>query len=569
LVANQRAKFRFAQKTIAWYAPPQRGDLMRNIFWFSALTFLSCTNETQPTQLNRAIVGGVVEPGHPYVVAVGSSNSAFCTGTLISARTVITAGHCSGGISNVFFGPDLSNVTAVPVIEDIRHPGFGTTGNFDPFFATNDLAVLRLAFDAPVQPAPLLRSTMTNTPEFIGPDYTFVGYGNDDGVNQSGFGVKRVVTFPIDVVGPANVGGSLGTIDDTAFFFAQTGENTCNGDSGGPAFFIQNGVETHAGATSSGDNECLEDGDQARTDAPQIEAFIQPHIDEFEADNPCKNDGTCNEDCNIGGEVLDPDCHKNHCGADNLCALSCAAPVDPDCNLGNEVCITNGLCGPDCNNFDDDCAPLCAQEGHCIPDCQTPDPDCDNATCGDGILQPGEECDDGNTADGDSCLADCTKSCGNGALEPGEQCDDGNLLNEDDCRNNCFLPFCGDGILDPTEECDDDNANPTDDCIDCRAAVCGDGFVQDDVEQCDDGNLLDDDFCRSNCVRARCGDGILDPLLEECDDGNGRIGDGCNSVCVIEPAPEGCSVNPTAKGSWLLLLLAAIGLSRRRLLLRR
>ena len=28
--------------------------------------------------------------------------------------------------------------------------------------------------------------------------------------------------------------------------------------------------------------------------------------------------------------------------------------------------------------------------------------------CGDGVLDPGEECDDGNNDDGDGCDADCT-----------------------------------------------------------------------------------------------------------------------------------------------------------------
>ena len=36
-----------------------------------------------------------------------------------------------------------------------------------------------------------------------------------------------------------------------------------------------------------------------------------------------------------------------------------------------------------------------------------------------------EVCDDGNNIDGDGCSADCTSNerCGNGHLDPGEQCD--------------------------------------------------------------------------------------------------------------------------------------------------
>jgi len=45
--------------------------------------------------------------------------------------------------------------------------------------------------------------------------------------------------------------------------------------------------------------------------------------------------------------------------------------------------------------------------------------------CGDGVLQPerGEECDDGNNVDGDTCEADCRlPRCENGIVDRGEVC---------------------------------------------------------------------------------------------------------------------------------------------------
>ena len=35
------------------------------------------------------------------------------------------------------------------------------------------------------------------------------------------------------------------------------------------------------------------------------------------------------------------------------------------------------------------------------------DPACAAAECGNGIIEPGEDCDDGNTLDGDCCSASC------------------------------------------------------------------------------------------------------------------------------------------------------------------
>ncbi|MBZ4415477.1 lamin tail domain-containing protein [Myxococcus sp. RHSTA-1-4] len=62
------------------------------------------------------------------------------------------------------------------------------------------------------------------------------------------------------------------------------------------------------------------------------------------------------------------------------------------------------------------------------------------AVCGNNVQEPGEQCDDGNTTDGDGCQADCTPAqvtCGNGSVESTESCDDGNRLDGDACPSNC------------------------------------------------------------------------------------------------------------------------------------
>ena len=75
---------------------------------------------------------------------------------------------------------------------------------------------------------------------------------------------------------------------------------------------------------------------------------------------------------------------------------------------------------------------------------------------------------------------------------------DGNDNNEDACLNTCVVAGCGDGVVGPGEGCDDGNDDPTDDCNACQPATCGDGVVQGE-EQCDDGNEIDGDGC-SSCV---------------------------------------------------------------------
>ena len=128
-------------------------------------------------------------------------------------------------------------------------------------------------------------------------------------------------------------------------------------------------------------------------------------------------------------------------------------------------------------------------------------------TCGDGIRQHDEGCDDGDTVGGDGCAADCTiePGCGNALLEDGETCDDGNTDSGDGCSPTCVRepPLCGNGVLDPGE-------------------------------QCDDGGTVDGDGCNFICfLDPECGDGHLN-LHEECDDGDIENGDGCSRDCLLE-----------------------------------
>jgi cysteine-rich repeat protein len=90
------------------------------------------------------------------------------------------------------------------------------------------------------------------------------------------------------------------------------------------------------------------------------------------------------------------------------------------------------------------------------------------------MLDPGEECDDGNTNNNDDCKNDCTlpppdPACGDGNIDAGEECGEPGLPVCEvryECQNcNCdYIPQCGNGMLDPGEECDDGNTNNDDDC---------------------------------------------------------------------------------------------------------
>lgn len=162
--------------------------------------------------------------------------------------------------------------------------------------------------------------------------------------------------------------------------------------------------------------------------------------------------------------------------------------------------------------------------------------------CGDAVISPGEQCDNGDNPGGyGECNPDCTRGeyCGDSVLNGNEQCDDGVNLSaygSSGCGPGCQLAAsCGDAIVQGQfgEECDDgENAGAYGGCNpDCsRAPFCGDGKVDGDFgEECDD--VLNDgtyNTCGVGCLLGpRCGDGVVQEDWGEACDGS----EDCGSTC--------------------------------------
>jgi cysteine-rich repeat protein len=186
--------------------------------------------------------------------------------------------------------------------------------------------------------------------------------------------------------------------------------------------------------------------------------------------------------------------------------------------------------------------------GGCGPAADTPEPDTgEMATCGDGQLDPLEECDDGNSSLGDGCGADCllepcTDADGDGHCAQAD-CDDLDAevapglaeitCNEkdDDCEPDTddAPDRDGDGYSLCEEDCDDDPLSAPSNDEQCHGEL---------DEDCDGDVDCWDEDCQgeAECV-SDCGNDLLEPG-EECDDGNTSTGDGCSAGCRTELQEE-------------------------------
>jgi len=262
--------------------------------------------------------------------------------------------------------------------------------------------------------------------------------------------------------------------------------------------------------------------------------------------------------------------------ADSCCPADCNSITDEDCSVScdngvveaGETCDPISSCPTDCIDGDpctddtmtgspDNCNAacphteinLCDESGGdgCCPDACTPFTDIDcPAVCDNGVLEPGETCDDGTATpcptdciDGDPCTDDtmngdpstCDVECPHTAItsctmgDPDLCCPAGcTPIDDDDCG------LCGNGQLDTGETCDDTSSNLcptdcfdddpcTDDTMTGSAATCDAQCPNDPITGCTN----DDGCCPAGCVYSNdndcdCGNGVIDSG-ETCDDG--------------------------------------------------
>ena len=245
-----------------------------------------------------------------------------------------------------------------------------------------------------------------------------------------------------------------------------------------------------------------------------------PASEECDDGNPTRGDGcepiTCTFSCSASTECDDGDsCTPGDtCSVEHVCVRGVARDDLEPCT---SVSVEDGVC----------------RSGTCV-----------DANCGNELLDPGEDCDDGNTDDRDGCRINCRFTC-----EEDIQCDDDLPCNgQETCVDNvcvagtpvscddaepCTTDVCNDAADDPANPCehtfidaDKDGVSPMTcaalpggDCDDTRITrYPGAPEACDDIDNdCD--SRTDEDAAEVTCYQDDDGDGfgVMSTATPACD----------------------------------------------------
>jgi secreted trypsin-like serine protease len=215
------------------------------------------TEPTLDSGTDEGIVGGTAatQGEFPWAVALVNKGTtqAFCTGSLISNRWVVTAAHCVSGLSpssiEVMAGHvNLTYASRLSVRQVVIHPEY--QGVY-----SSDIALIKLSNAYNLNPAVKLATATMGNP---GETATMLGWGST--YYKSGSSVTTLRKTQVPVVSNSECSQSISSITINNICTSNgSGTGGCSGDSGGPVVVNSGGwklVGVHNGGPKDSAGRC-------------------------------------------------------------------------------------------------------------------------------------------------------------------------------------------------------------------------------------------------------------------------------------------------------------------------
>lgn len=243
--------------------------------------FVACSDHVVGVA-SSAIVGGDADTTSSAVVmlvTIGNIADADCSATVVSPHVLVTAGHCvdpqhlaasvgKSYLTRVFVGDDydteqVGNMHAIATTATV--PGY----DLDTIFTKgHDVGVVVMQDALDVPPVPYVRAPLDAS--IVGASVRLVGFGETTPGDDTSIGVRESATTTIAQLDPIQIGTTSAI------------PSACDGDSGGSALVVMNGIETLAGVISHGEvgDTCTTSSFAARVDLES--AFIDSYVNQYD-----------------------------------------------------------------------------------------------------------------------------------------------------------------------------------------------------------------------------------------------------------------------------------------------
>lgn len=282
-------------------APPMHRTTLASITLSLSVTAASAGTTASP------VVGGkTVKPGTwPEVVAVLTSDGSLCTGTLLEADLVLTAGHCTDAqpVEVIIGSVDLAGYAG----ERREVKWSRSYPNWDTEY---DVGVVMLEYPVAVKPSAIAQGCSTDDELARGEVLQVVGFGL---TTKAGIGnntkLHQAKISVVDADCTQDAACEANVAPGGEFVAGGQGADACFGDSGGPVYVTTQVGPAVIGVVSRGlvnsKSPCGDGGVFVRADkvAKWIEKVSGRKLQRRTCDSPADSAGTVDDGggCSAGG----------------------------------------------------------------------------------------------------------------------------------------------------------------------------------------------------------------------------------------------------------------------------